>query len=730
MINFIDDKGNVFNGCTPYIHWLEGGQSVNLQYIQKLYIIADSDTLMISEVDNSSEIKLIDTDLLRTTNELSQIIASSISVEGHEVGEFYVYQILFVCSSKSAAQITKDFKVTSGDDEDIITIGGDFYDLDETLQINLENRGMELPTSIHKAFLPSSLEEDYVDSILINRKFKELISNFIDVVDNRGSYRSLYNSLQWFEWGDSAHIIELWEDKMLFQKELSPLLESEYESLITTCRKTTYLALAVDKYKSTGVLDKEKNPVLEKIAREWSDDIISLKVSLLGIFYERYFLPIHLDLIKSTLEALVYTTSVKDINGTVGRWSHSFDDTGVIDITMDHTFVLGNIDGYSVGKDTVFGLQTVVEGNTYTKPIGVEPLETVETKATSYNDDDLIGVTFSQIVGGVGVVIPIKVRIEIPEGDGICRETLVVRSNIDNTSRQVTEQRLWMSDGGVVEFSFNLISTEEEDVSISLMLHSLSGHTWTAAANYKTIDTSGSYLKVCRVEHSDEWLDGNPYEMQYMQNNNIIYTQYLSADNKELYNELILVQNDNGISWTESPMITNDYWVLFRGPESDGEHKYTTLIGKKGGTVSGSVTNFLNKYCNGNGIIRSNIKRFDYIFVPQLHKYIDIESIELQKGDDGRNIMTEQDYVIKPTDMVCIIPQFKSTRMLDYEVVKWEFRNMSTLETIEYNVPISVPIIADNKYKLLSPGYWTVSMYYRVGSQMKVLTKNSAFRVV
>ena len=37
---------------------------------------------------------------------------------------------------------------------------------------------------------------------LLEKKFKELLVNYWDVIANKGSYKSLINSIKWFEYGD------------------------------------------------------------------------------------------------------------------------------------------------------------------------------------------------------------------------------------------------------------------------------------------------------------------------------------------------------------------------------------------------------------------------------------------------------------------------------------------------------------------------------------------------
>ena len=343
MIRFINKKGEVFDGRNPYVHWAPGQQivqnvfanqypyvqwaqaqqSTGLWYTITLNVITEYDELTSSNLDPSSIFKFADpTKLVQgsTPLVLSEILTTSYSQNSQGAvvvfneRNFYVYQILVVCSSDVAGQFTESFTLTSGPDSITVTVGADFYDEDEILSINLTNRGSDIPNAIQKAFLSNNVHEDKVDGILINRKFKELISNYLNILDNKGSYDSLRNSLKWFEWGENVKIYEIWEDsKGLIEKELKLVLEDEYKNLLSSHRKTTHLSLVAALQKITDstdiehALDEEKNPVVENVTYQWSKEDIILKISILGAFFERYFMPIHLDLNRASAEALVFT---------------------------------------------------------------------------------------------------------------------------------------------------------------------------------------------------------------------------------------------------------------------------------------------------------------------------------------------------------------------------------------------------------------------------------------
>ena len=800
MIRFIKESGETFDGVYPYIHWMEGQLSVGLWYTIKLMFVSDQQTLQTSELPEDSIYRFVTPDVYDPSYEgveldLSTISARSITSTGAaaDFGDppttWYIHQILLVCKSDNAGEYIENF--TIGDDT--VAVGVDLYDLDETLQINLSNRGLELPLSIQKVFLENDINEDDIDYALINRKFKELVSNFIDIVDCKGSYKSLYNSLKWFEWGENTKLYEVWKgDNMYIEKELKPVLSNIYSTFLSTYRKTTHISLitAVQKLSQNIVVDpsdsdfNDRNPNVEdlrwspdfnydfnndfsntrisiqKILNKWSKEELALKVSLLGLFFERYFMPIHLDLKRACIECLTTTNQIKVLSGSHKNKWHYHEDTGIINIDMDHTVTLGNVDTVAVGPDTVFGrsLSSADSGLKVKQPIGVDYLRNIGLSNKSEKAP-----FFLQLKGGVGVVVPIKVKVKLPTGDAIKTENICVYRYRDDSNApiqsQTTDYRLYKSnDEGYVEFSFNLFSDQEEKVSFTIMLVSVSGHIWTRSSSYEVVDTAGSYLDIYKVinnsvgfESVDEWMSNNkfvpwnsqfsPYSSPNDQSPKSII-QYLPYQETQtsLFNQLIVVENlpldpdadppTWDTEWMSNSTITSDFWVIGRSDkvETKDNPRYALLIAKTPGKFIQSKTAFVSAYGNviGSNFSQGNIKRFNMIYVPQLQNYTNIES-------DSGTINLNQ-YTFSQTDLLCIVPQFRRTvaSKIDTSSVFWEYENKTTLEKIHTHTPIQTPLVTNNTSLLLSPGYWTVTMYYKLNGSDEIhkLTKNSAFKII
>lgn len=786
MIRFINEKGETFDGTYPYVHWLEGQQSTGIWHTVKLMFISDERDMQTSILDDKSIFRFIDPasySLSGINLDLNEISKTSIISPSDEYDGYYLHQVLLVCKSDAPGEFIETFNIG----QYTVTVGVDLYGEDETLSINLSNRGTNLPVSIQKAILDNDIREDFIDYALINRKFKELVSNYMDVVDCRGSYKSLYNSLKWFEWGENTRLYEVWKgNAMFFEKELNLLLSDTFSDLLFTHKKTTHLSLVTALQNASGEFDDERNPVVENIAYKWSAGELAVKVSLLGAFFERYFMPIHLDLKRACVESLVYTNQIKAKAGTLEDTNHFHDDIGVIDVEMDRTVTLGNLLAVAVGEDTMFARKVsedmyikasfnnafnisfkavgADENNRwYLTPIGVQPIEDIDNiywqNGDDYNNNSSGLATFyGQLKGGVGVIVPINVSLHVPLDDAINTEVITLYKE-DGTILQTSEKRLFKpDDNGVVSFSFNLLSTCEEKVKFSIMLYSLSGHVWVANDGYECVDVRGGYLDICVVNNTDnitnptfttneEWMandhDGvfNPYASMFntiVKNGGGSYTgdtltQYLPYTDTELsqFNQLIVIENpksDDQYDKTWVDNIKNVFWDIYRGGE-DGDFdnpRYTMLIWKSPGKEFDDISEFIS-YITSHGVSSvssSNVKRFEMIYIPQLHMYTSIESRE----------PVFENFCFDKSDLLCVIPQFKKAVewRIDRNSIIWEYKNMTTLESIKSSIPMQIPLIADSKNKSLDSGYWTIIMYYKLSgsSEVHTLTKNSAFKII
>ena len=449
MIEFVNIKdGRVFNGDRPYVFWFENGQSVNLNYVRRICFIStsrivrarvESDTFAllgmgqnIPEIynpENQGEIineKLyMDLDYLKTT-----VFTSN----GAPYNNFYVHMIYILASSKEAGEIHDSLYLIDSDGEHEYEIAADFYGDNEILKTNLSNFDIHIPESIQKAIYDVDVHEESNDNITLNRKYKELLMNYWDIIANKGSYNSLQNSLAWFEWGDLVRIEEFWKRhsegmEEYFLTDLNHELDYEFIAEFLNNSKTTYIGLymALDRIRTQNgrpEYDTEGNPVLEKTITRWQLIDLCLKMTLLGNFYSTYFTPIHIDTLHSTLEHWVFSYTVKVLHAACADDYISVFNIHSFDMVYDrHVKMMEhNNKAYS---DTLFG-NPVDNGSVF----GFDGKNHTEIKPGFQTSGEI----FKYHMGGSYGVVHFRVTEDNPilagdENDRIYKETLQWRTD-------------------------------------------------------------------------------------------------------------------------------------------------------------------------------------------------------------------------------------------------------------------------------------------------------------
>lgn len=373
-----------------YIFWFPNEQSTNIIYSNQICILSENnDPLTLSLNDNDifgfpkpditpEVISEKDDSFIEKHCEFTHTIDKE--TWGEKINDtYYAHAFNILCQSRDEGEYI--CKISIGD-YGYIRVGADFYGENESLYVNLANFGVEIPETIQKAIYDSNVHEDFKDNILINRKFKELLSNYWDIIANKGSYKSLVNSLKWFEWGDKLEIKEIWRhliaDKSFFNdKEVMSIFESKLNDSFENYVKTAYISLycslydelqtanavfydyndycnkydsiainaivkltkstddhpagfyrVIDKkvlqYISNTAYDSEFNPVLIDAVLKYSINDIKLKLSLLAQFFGSFFLPIHMSILHAAAETKVFTNTIKTVLGSVMKRNDCF----------------------------------------------------------------------------------------------------------------------------------------------------------------------------------------------------------------------------------------------------------------------------------------------------------------------------------------------------------------------------------------------------------------------
>lgn len=511
-MKFVNIKDNTtYSGLAPYIHWFPGQQSIDLVYTTPLIILTTDPKLTIEGVGNDV-IKLIEPlNNISTTSlndflyvNIKDLMVDRVESEGFGYNGKFLHIIYFTAQSEVGAEIIDTFKIETEGKVYTIKVGADFYNEDETLKINASNLGIHIPDSIQKAIYESDVHEESIDNILINRKLKELLSNYWDMMANRGSYKSLLNSLKWFEYGDLIRLREIWmhENRGSLKyddRELSAIMNEKYKDAFNNFYKTTsfaiYLALQNEAFdiidgKKIPKLDSEKNPELEQNIFQWTINDLALKMSLLGNFYETYFMPIHTELMHCSIEDKVFSNNIKILNSTLNSYHDIIACTQSFDCIVNDgkDIVLGNVNAFSydgilfAGEDSIIG----VKGS---------------NDETKENIDNL------KYYNGIGCITPITCKFEIDGPERISFGRIIWNGSIVAEEKLVGFNKI---ENNICTIKFNLLVKEPKNKLVMYFL-STTGKTYTKVIDIFGKDPSYIDLEIYKINHKKEPLKGEDF---------------------------------------------------------------------------------------------------------------------------------------------------------------------------------------------------------------------------
>lgn len=714
MIRFIDlNTGNTFNGQQPYIFWFDGQQSTNIWYSQPICFISTNETEIISLPDNEV-FKLLDPNKLDTFkniqyNNLTDLVSKNdtINIYGYKYMNSYIYIIYIIGHTTVAGEYIENFKIGN----EVFKIGADFYQEEESLYINLSNMGVDIPENIQKAIYNSNLREDKRDNILLNRKWKELLSNYWDTIACKGSSKSLFNTLKWFEYGDLLKLSELWktDDNNYIMIDLNNILKNQYKNILETFRKTTFISIscALEKIKYDNdkiIYDEQKNPTLEHIVSKWSIQDLSLKLSLLGSFYETYFLPIHLDLIHCTIEDIVYTNTFKETFSPIfSRKDLIYDNSNDLkcNVKDNEVFHLEHTKCY-VGPNTLFGSK-YEDGYTF----GVQKDQINEP----LTDDELRDYVW-QLFDDIGTVVDFHIHLPSLnkiEGDKIKREILYI-NDYQITDYQILDENI----------NFSLLFKRAGKYNIRLQFDSIQGRTYTKSINVIIKDYYEASLKIYKVYsksldeiNASTIINSNILNDKFSifnDSSSSVMKQYLplSCDNGICRNHLLICKITDEIS-ANLPNIEKNYFIYTKN------NTYYVFISK----------NF-EQNCDGiRYVSKEDIIRDDYIFIPEYHDSVLMQGEKLD------------DYTINKNEIVYVKPDIKTGKKIADNEYEWVFINESLPNNdpdkeifISQKNSIRSPLITYNTGKILKPGYYSIELKYSfTDGETKTIKLNSAFRV-
>ena len=227
-----------------------------------------------------------------------------------------------------------------------ITVGGIFVDEREELIINGRNIGVSLPKDIIKAVYQGSYINDIYDDNLYNQKLKEYLINHMVIKGECGNFDSAISSLKWFGWGEHVTLSKLMQTDNQFADQYVHNyfdLNTDIIKAFKYFKQTTYLALRLADNQESGEYNKvdftedfhgEGKPILEdlfsKLVERRYDELdisfwrpyydfafneLGLKLACLAYMYDKYFLPIHINIHSASITHQVFANDMKMLYG-------------------------------------------------------------------------------------------------------------------------------------------------------------------------------------------------------------------------------------------------------------------------------------------------------------------------------------------------------------------------------------------------------------------------------
>ena len=623
MIQFINIKnGTVYSGVSPYIHWFDEGQSVNINYYKEIVFLSDSQNVTVT-IEKNPYFKLMDfmnsqvqSDSYTHENingfdyyHIENFLTDTLSLSGIRFNGKYLYRFFVYAFSQDVGEYIADIDI----DGEKIHIGADFYPENELLTNDLENLGIEIPMQIQKAIYESNVHEEAMDNILINRKWKELLLEYWNIVACKGNYTSLINSMKFFEYGDLLKIMEFWKahyNKDIFiSNDLEQILNDRFREQLSVLSKTTYIGLylAMDRYTKNpdGTVPMEDDsgtgsdiwaqnnpklysifdadPELGQISSIWSAIDLSLKMTLVGNFFATYFMPLHLDLIHSTIENVVFTNTVKLMSNAnfyqrdfvdLCGWFHTSVKRGQNyyimpqDVYVTPRTILGykeiinSEDGYPI-------MRNAIDVTKYTK--GVKFLGVDTTLDTSYfngsgsgsGNGNLSDIIFSaqNMIHMFGALVPIDVKIvSNVRSDDALKSAQINWVKDNNEIFSYCDNGIWIealpmqdsgsgsgsgNDGYIFDFNFNLLFTDPGTYHFFVTFTSTNSFVYAQEFLVNILDNADNPIHIYKVERIDpkEYEDFE-IEADLSINNSSNSFKIIGKEREYQLNEFMLSQRD------------------------------------------------------------------------------------------------------------------------------------------------------------------------------------------
>lgn len=233
-----------------------------------------------------------------------------------------------------------------------ITVGGVYHDEIEELAINGKNLGVSLPKDILRAIYSVGFFNNVPDMNKWNQKMKEFLMNYMLFVGEKGNFRSIEKSLDWFGYNKKISLSKLIKTDNEFQKQYildNFDLTTDLISAFKYFRNATYISLSmpkvgydennipeynfnedfwgehkpelVDYFNRTEEVELDNDIKYYKTYYDYSFNELSLKLSALKYYYQKYFLPIHIKIFRASFTEQTFANDIKLLSRTNSGYS-------------------------------------------------------------------------------------------------------------------------------------------------------------------------------------------------------------------------------------------------------------------------------------------------------------------------------------------------------------------------------------------------------------------------
>lgn len=429
----------------------------------------------------------------------------------------------------------------------------------EILKIETMNKGVELPDQIDRALYSKSPYSHGIDYTLMNAKRRELLLNYMDLIGNQGSYKSLLNSLEWFGYGPLVEPREIWEwstpDGIKYlDKELSKELTEEMAARTATFAKSASIILRnITSRDQNGVICEdytwhENDMPVDVCTYEWSKEVMRTKMALLSNFFQAHFMPIHMSLLQSCVQDIC-----ENMDALTGGTLLS---SGMI--RSDKYFEDMDVAIYQDGEeipliDDEYDVLIVEHSECYTKygsyfipfnGLGVAEYEDIQS-LSSVRDN-------VEYAGGLGAIFEVRMDLQ-----GAVIENIRLTSDIPGFKRM---NQNWQSSTRNI---FKLMIREEGSYNINLFAELGDGRQCVKHIRISVTDASAMNISFSKYVLQSGWVkENNPFTA-------------LSEDVEKDFINNVIVCNDDTMHKNHAylTIIKNDYKT---GPQ--GNSKVFPLI--------------------------------------------------------------------------------------------------------------------------------------------------------